>query len=80
VPYDAAVVAAGARQADPSLPEEAAGALADEALTHLRALGCDDVGAIARALLEGPLAPPVTHANMIARAAVDFCAEHDLDL
>lgn len=80
MPYDAAVVAADARQADPGLPEAEADALAQEALTHLRALGGDDVSAIARALLDGPSSPEVSHANMVARAAVDFCAEHDLDL
>jgi len=73
-------VAATARQADPGLPEGEAERLAHEALGHLRSLGCDDVSAIARALLDGPAETQVTDANVVARAAVDFCATHDLDL
>lgn len=76
-PYDAATVAAGARQADPGLPADEAERLAVEALAHLRSVGCDDVGALARLLLDS--ASEVTHANVIARAAVDFCREHDVD-
>ncbi len=78
VPYDAATVAAGGRQADPGLPEAEAERLAAQALTHLRAVGCDDAAAIARLLLDST--GEVTHANVIARAAVDFCREHDVDL
>lgn len=76
--YDAAAVAADARQADPGLPEAEAGRLAAEVETHLRAVGCDDVGAVARLLLKSTT--EVTHANVVARAAVDFCLQHDLDL
>ena len=76
--YDAAAVAADARQADPGLPEEEAGRLAVEVEAHLRSAGCDDVGAVARLLLDS--ATEVTHANVVARAAVDFCQQHDIDL
>ena len=78
VPYDASTVAAGGRQADPGLPEDEAARLATEALPHLRAVGCDDVAAVARLLLDST--SDVSHANVIARAAVDFCREHDVDL
>lgn len=78
VPYDAAAVAADARQADPSLPEDEAARLASEALQHLRRLGCEDVSAIARALLDS--AADVSHTNVIARAAVDFCEHNAVDL
>ncbi|MEO6204075.1 MAG: hypothetical protein ABIO67_01640, partial [Mycobacteriales bacterium] len=71
---------ANARQADPGLPQAEASALAHEAWTHLRDLGGEDVAAIARALLAGPNAPEVTHANVIARAAVDHCLARELDL
>ncbi len=78
VPYDAVTVAADARQADPGLAEDEALQLAQEAGRVLVSLGSADVAAVARELLGST--SQVTHANVIARAAVDFCAQHDVDL
>ena len=78
VPYDATAVAADARAADPSLLEDEAAQLAGEALAHLRRLGSADVAALARALLDS--VADVSHANVVARAAVDFCEQHNVDL
>ena len=79
VPYDPEWVAAAARQADPGLPEDEAGRLAREAWQHLRELGADDAAAIARALMTGPNATGATPANVVAKAAVDFCLERGVD-
>jgi hypothetical protein len=76
--YDPDRVAASARQADPGLPEEDASRLAREAWQHLREAGADDAAAIARRLMEGSAAG-ATPANVVAKAAVDFCTEHGID-
>lgn len=77
--YDPEWVAAAARQADPGLPEDEAGRLAREAWQVLREVGADDAAAVARALLAGANATGATPANLVAKAAVDFCAEHGID-
>jgi hypothetical protein len=76
--YDPDWVAAAARSADPGLPEEDAARLAREAWQHLREVGADDAAAIARRLMEGSAAG-ATPANVVAKAAVDFCAERGID-
>ena len=76
--YDPDWVASAARQADPGLPEEDAARLAREAWPHLREEGADDAAAIARRLMEGSAAG-ATPANVVAKAAVDFCTEHGID-
>jgi hypothetical protein len=77
--YDPDRVAAAARQADPGLPEDEAGRLAREAWQHLRDVGAADASEIARRLMSGPNTTGVTPANVVAKAAVDFCAEHGVD-
>lgn len=77
--YDPEWVAAAARRADPGLPEGDAGRLAREAWQHLREVGADDAAEIARRLMAGPNTTGATPANVIAKAAVDFCAERGLD-
>jgi hypothetical protein len=76
--YDPDRVAAAARQADPGLPEEDAARLAREAWQHLREVGADDAAAIARRLMEGSAAG-ATPANVVAKAAVDFCTDRGID-
>ena len=76
--YDPDWVAAAARQADPGLPEEDAARLAREAWQHLREVGADDAAAIARRLMAGSDAG-ATPANVVAKAAVDFCTERGID-
>jgi hypothetical protein len=68
-------VAAAARAADPGLPEEDAARLAREAWQHLREVGCDDAPEIARRLMAGPSGLGATPANVVAKAACDYCAE-----
>jgi hypothetical protein len=77
--YDPEWVAAAARQADPGLPEDEAGRLAREAWQHLRDAGTDDVTEIARRLLAGPNSTGATPANLVAKAAVDFCLERGVE-
>jgi hypothetical protein len=77
--YDPDRVAAAARQADPGLPEEVAARLAREAWQHLREVGCDDAPEIARRLMAGPASPGATPANVVARAATDYCQELGID-
>ena len=77
--YDPDWVAAEARRADPGLPEDDAARLAREAWQVLREIGADDAPAVARRLMEGPTATGATPANVVAKAAVDFCAEHGVD-
>jgi hypothetical protein len=77
--YDPDWVAAAARQADPGLPEDEAARLAREAWQHLREAGSDDVSEIARRLLAGPNSTGATPANLVAKAAVDFCLERGVD-
>ena len=76
--YDPDWIAAAARQADPGLPEEDAARLAREAWQHLREAGADDAAEIARRLMAAS-SSGATPANVVARAAVDFCAEHGID-
>jgi hypothetical protein len=79
VEYDPDWVAAAARQADPGLPEDEAERLAREAWQHLREAGADDAPEIARRLMAGPNATGATPANLVAKAAVDFCTERGID-
>ncbi len=77
--YDPDWVAAAARRADPGLPEDEAARLAREAWQVLREIGADDAAAVARRLMEGQNATGATPANVVAKAAVDFCAERGVD-
>lgn len=79
VQYDPDRVAAAARAADPGLPEDEAARLAREAWQHLRELGADDVNELARRLMAGPTATGATPANMVAKAAVDYCEREGID-
>ena len=76
--YDPDRVAAAARQADPGLPEEEAAQLAREAWQHLRDVGADDAAEIARRLMAAS-SSGATPSTVVAKAAVDFCAEHGID-
>ena len=78
--YDAAWVAAAARQLDPGLPPETAALLAGEALGHLRAIGSPDLPELARRLLADHPEAGATPANMVARAACEFVAVYAVDL
>jgi hypothetical protein len=77
--YDPDRVAAAARAADPGLPEDDAARLAREAWQHLREVGCDDPPEIARRLMAGPTGLGATPANVVAKAACDYCAELGID-
>jgi hypothetical protein len=77
--YDPERVAAAARQADPGLPEQDASRLAREAWQHLREVGCDDAPEIARRLMAGPTSTGATPANVVAKAATDYCKELGID-
>jgi hypothetical protein len=77
--YDPDRVAAAARQADPGLPEEDAARLAREAWQHLREVGCDDTPEVARRLMAGPSSTGATPANVVAKAATDYCQELGID-
>ena len=79
VPYDPDLVASAARSADPGLPPDEAARLAREAWQHLREAGAEDAPEIARRLMAGPNATGATPANVIAKAAVDFCRRHGID-
>lgn len=74
--YDAAWVAAQARASDPGLPEETARELALYAGEHLRALGELDAPEVARRLLADHPQAGATPANVVAKAAVDYCRQH----
>ena len=76
VSYDAAWVAQSARTADPGLPEDLAMELAVYAGEHLRAIHELDAPEVARRLLAEHKAAGATAANVIAKAAVDFCEAH----
>ncbi len=71
--YDADRVAASARSKDPGLPEEMARELAVYAWDHLRAIGELDAPEVARRLMADGVANGATPANVVARAAVEFC-------
>ncbi len=74
--YDAEWVATTARTADPGLPEETARELAVYAWDHLRAIHELDAPEVARRLLVDHRAAGATAANVVAKAAVDFCAAY----
>lgn len=76
--YDADWVANTARTADPGLPEEVARELAVHAWEHLRAVGELDAPEVARRLLAEHPATGATAANVVAKAAVDFCAAYEV--
>ena len=76
--YDADWVANTARTADPGLPEEVARELAVHAWEHLRAVGELDAPEVARRLLAEHPASGATAANVVAKAAVDFCAAYEV--
>jgi len=71
--YDADWVAASARSQDPGLPELLARELAGRAWHHLREVGALDAPEVARRLLTEFPQTGATPANVVARAAVDFC-------
>lgn len=78
--YDADWVVASARQKDPGLPEETARELAVYAWEHLRQMGELDAPELARRLLADHQAAGASPANVVARAAVDFCRAYAVDL
>jgi hypothetical protein len=77
--YDPDRVASSAREADPGLPPETAVLLARDAWGHLQAAGATDPTEIARRLFADHKAAGATAANVVAVAAVQFCAVHDVD-
>ena len=77
--YDADWVASSARQSDPGLPAETAQLLAQDAWKHLREAGPSDPAEIARRLMADHRAAGATAANVVAVAAVQFCAAYDVD-
>jgi hypothetical protein len=77
--YDPDRVAAAAMAHDPGLPEEDALRLAREAWPHLREVGIDDPPEIARRLMAGPSQTGATPANVVAKAACDYCTELGID-
>jgi hypothetical protein len=77
--YDPDWVAAAARQADPGLPEDEAARLAREAWQVMLEVGQGDAPEIARRLMAGPNATGATPANVVAKAAVDFCNERGIN-
>lgn len=78
--YDADWVANSARTADPGLPEETALELAVYAWEHLREVKELDAPEVARRLLVDHSAAGATAANVVAKAAVDFCRAYAVDL
>ena len=78
--YDADWVANTARSADPGLPEETARELAVYAWDHLRSIGELDAPEVARRLLADHQVAGATAANVVAKAAVDFCRAYDVSL
>ena len=78
--YDADWVAQTARTADPSLDEVTARELAVDAWTHLREVKELDAPEIARRLLAGHRDAGASAANFVAKAAVEFCATHEVEL
>jgi hypothetical protein len=78
--YDPEWVANSARTADPGLPEETARELAVYAGEHLREVKELDAPEIARRLLADHAAAGATAANVVAKAAVDFCRAYDVPL
>ena len=78
--YDAAWVAAAARQADPGLDPELALRLATEAWALLREIGEPDANELARRLLSNHAAQGATAASVVARAACDVVTAYDVPL
>jgi hypothetical protein len=78
--YDPEWVAQQARVADPSLPEETARELAVYAYEHLREVKRLDAPEIARRLIADHPDAGVTAANVVAKAAVDLCADNEVPL
>jgi hypothetical protein len=78
--YDADWVAAAARERDPGLPPDTARELAVYAWDHLREVGRPDAPEIARRLFADHRAAGATAANVVALAAVAYCAEYAVDL
>ena len=78
--YDADWVAATARSKDPGLPEETARELAVYAWEHLRAVGELDAPEVARRLMADHPSAGATPANVVARAAVEFCEAYRVPL
>ena len=78
--YDAAWVAAEARSADPGLPEETARELAVYAWDHLREMKELDAPELARRLFLEHKQAGASAANFVAKAAVDFCQEYEVDV
>jgi hypothetical protein len=76
--YDADWVANTARTADPGLPEEMARELAVYAWEHLRAIRSLDAPEVARRLMADHQSAGATAANVVAKAAVDFCDAHQV--
>ena len=76
--YDADWVANTARTADPGLPEVLARELATAAWDHLRAIHELDAPEVARRLMTDFDTAGATAANVVAKAAVDFCAAYDV--
>lgn len=71
--YDADWVASAARSRDPGLPAELARELSVRAWQLLREIGRLDAAELARRLLSEHPEDGATPANVVARAAVDFC-------
>lgn len=78
--YDPAWVAQAARAADPGLPEETAHELAVYAWEHLQEVGELDAPEIARRLLADHADAGATPAAVVAKAAVDFCETHGVQV
>ena len=78
--YDADWVANSARTADPGLPEDLARELAVYAWDHLRAIRGLDAPEVARRLMADNPAAGATAANVVAKAAVDFCEAYAVPL
>jgi hypothetical protein len=76
--YDADWVANSARTADPGLPEEMARELAVYAWEHLRSIRSLDAPEVARRLMADHQSAGATAANVVAKAAVDFCAAYEV--
>ena len=77
--YDADWVASSAREADPGLPRDVSVELARDAWKHLREAGPSDPSEIARRLFADHRAAGATAANVVAVAAVQFCAVYAVD-
>jgi hypothetical protein len=78
--YDAEWVAAQARVRDPGLPEEVAREMSVAAQQYLQAMGKLDAPELARRLLAERPCLGASPAAVVAKAAVDFCAKHKVQL